>query len=312
MKCLFIGPNPLAGIGQVTMRYAELMKGNYCQFDQNPTGEYDFGFAFILPVDWQLERIRSVFQKVCKKMAYMTVCETETVHESYGKLLEFQPIYCPSEFAQGVLKRQFPQGDWRILRHWIPEPPLTTGLRGTATGPYTFYSIGNIADPRKNISMLIKAFLELQLPGARLVLKATCKQEIKSQWPGVLIINGLIDNTQLDSIHDSCDCYINCSHSEGVGMGAVEAAMRNKPVIISEYGGLKEYVKTPYIVLCTLGPIGFNDFLYTPEMLWGHPSYEMLKTYMAQCYNLKLRTQDHSWTRSMVRSVETEFPLCTP
>ena len=33
------------------------------------------------------------------------------------------------------------------------------------------------------------------------------------------------------------DCYVSFSSSEGVGMGAVEAAIRNKPVIITDYGG---------------------------------------------------------------------------
>jgi len=47
MKWLFIGPNPLAGIGQVTMRYAELMKGEYCTYEGTPSlKEYDVGFAF--------------------------------------------------------------------------------------------------------------------------------------------------------------------------------------------------------------------------------------------------------------------------
>jgi glycosyltransferase involved in cell wall biosynthesis len=67
----------------------------------------------------------------------------------------------------------------------------------------------------------------------------------------------------MEHIHNGCDCYVNFSCSEGVGMGAVEAAMHNKPVIITEYGGASEYVNTPYTISCTLKPIGFDDFLYT-------------------------------------------------
>jgi len=49
-------------------------------------------------------------------------------------------------------------------------------------------------------------------------------------------------------------------------MGAVEAAMRDKPVIISDYGGLKEYVRTPYVIRTGRRKVGMVDFLYTPDM----------------------------------------------
>ncbi|NBS69757.1 glycosyltransferase, partial [bacterium] len=236
--------------------------------------------------------------------------ETSTVHPSYGNLLKLtKTIYCPSEFARSVLSRQFPEGDWRVLRHWIPDPPPPKSI--TDRPVYKFYSIGNVADPRKNIQMLIQAFLDLDLPDARLVLKATCRQNVESRWPNIVIINGLVTNEQLDSIHDSCDCYVNCSFSEGVGMGAVEAAMRNKPVIISDYGGLKEYVKTPYVIRTGRRKVGMVDFLYTPDMEWGNPDIESLKEHMKECHRLKLRVQDHQPTQTMVHSVVTELPLCT-
>jgi glycosyltransferase involved in cell wall biosynthesis len=304
MTFLFLGPVPLAGIGQVTMKYAQLMNGEYCQFGQTPSMKsYDVGFAFILPVAWQLVHVRKM-ATLCKKMIYMTVCETETVHESYADLLEFQPIHCPSEFSRNVLQRQFPQGDWRILRHWTPEVPIEQPMDKTT---YTFYTIGNITDPRKNIKQLIDVFVSLRLPGSRLVLKATCNTPVQISIPGVIVMNGLMSEEQLESVHRCGDCYINCSHSEGVGMGAVEAAMRDKPCIISEYGGLKEYVKTPYVIPCAMCPVGQDDFLFKKDMIWGDPCMSDLARFMKECYMLRLRTQDHSFTRGLVRSVATEF-----
>ena len=44
----------------------------------------------------------------------MTVCETETVHEDYGKLFDlFDRIAVASEFCKKVFSRQFPR--YRIL-----------------------------------------------------------------------------------------------------------------------------------------------------------------------------------------------------
>lgn len=308
MRWLFIGPNPLAGIGQVTMKYASMLQAEYCQYGQRPSMKhYDAGFAFILPIKAQLDMLRNEYTKVCDRFMFMTVCETETVHQSYKDLLEFQPIYCPSEFSRDILKRQFPMGDWRLLRHWVPHvdiPPVP--LRTT----YTFYTIGNITDPRKNISMLIDAFQTLKLQDCRLLLKATCTRLVELKIPGVVILNGLMTDDQLDTIHNSGDCYVNCSFSEGVGMGAVEAAVRDKPCIIPEYGGLKEYVKTPYVISCGRQLVGMDDFLYEKNMVWGSPSMSDLRKFMTECHQLKLRTQDHSFTRTLVRSAESELPRC--
>jgi glycosyltransferase involved in cell wall biosynthesis len=68
------------------------------------------------------------------------------------------------------------------------------------------------------------------------------------EWkvPNVHIINGLLPDDVIRDLHDQCHCYVSFSSSEGVGMGAVEAALYNKPVIITDYGAPREYIKTKY------------------------------------------------------------------
>ena len=88
-----------------------------------------------------------------------------------------------------------------------------------------------------------------------LVLKATCVRPVEIRLPNVLVLNGLLPESDLECIHQSCDCYVSFSSSEGIGMGAVEAALHNKPVIITDYGGAPEYIKTPYTVPCGLQAI---------------------------------------------------------
>ena len=302
---LFIGPNLLSGIGQVTKRYCDLVGGEYLTLgDANcwPTlDRYTAGFAFILPIDEHLGVIRKLAER-CDKMIYMTVCETEPVSPTYSKLSEFQPLFVPSRFAKEVLDKQF-GWDCRILRHWAPWPQEIP-RQVPCSGEYTFYTIGNIMDPRKNIQELIQAFKLCQFPNARLVLKATCKQSVKVDVPGVVVINGLLSDDQMERIHQTCHCYVNCSHSEGVGMGAVEAAVRDKPVIIGDYGGLGEYVKTPWVIPCDRGPIGFDDFLFKSDMTWGHPRRGDLMKHMRDCYEKDARHWDHSYTKDLLTRVK--------
>lgn len=295
---LLLSPNPLSGIGQVMVKYAKLLGGQVVYVEQ----PYDFKgqtvLAFALPLDIWIQRLKEI-QKVAKYVGCMCVCETETVHPVHEQLFELFPqIMVPSEFCQKVFSRQFPKTKFSVVRHTL-EPP-TFVPRPLTAKKYVFYHIGNIMDHRKGIDKVVRAFTELQLPDTQLLLKATCKQKVTSDTPNVVILNGLLEEDMMNKVHDSADCYVSFSHSEGVGMGAVEAAIRDKPVIITDYGGAKEYVKTPYTIECSLTPVGVDDFLYLKEQLWGQPNYEQLKFFMKDAWEKKLRYMDHTYTKHLV------------
>lgn len=291
MSWLFVGPILLSGIGQVMNKYAELFSAEYVSFNQTPRKPYDRVFAFIIP---QKETFDMILKKF-KPDIVMTVCETEPVHDNYKMIFEKFPIVLtPSQFCKDVFLKQFPHADIRVFPHWpghcSPSP------QKSLQKPYTFYTIGNVMDPRKNIRMLIEAFLRCNFgEDCRLVIKATCVKDVHINIKNITVINGLLDS--LSEIHNTCDCYVNCSHSEGVGMGAVEAAIHGKPVIITDFGGLKEYVKTPFVIECNeTVEVGEYDFLFEPHMRWGKPSIENLIKHMKYCYENNIRSWDHSHT----------------
>lgn len=287
-------------------KYAKLFNVEYITFGDETPQEDKNVFAFIIP---QKATFESIVKKYNPKIV-MTVCETEPVHEDYKLIFDTFPlVLVPSQFCKDVFEKQFPHSKARIevFRHWSPPSIVHKNIIHT---PYTFYTIGNVLDPRKNINMLIDAFKECNFgSGARLVIKATCKQDVKLKVPNVLVLNGLMTDEHIEKIHDVCDCYINCSFSEGVGMGAVEAASRNKPVIITDYGGLKEYVKTPFVIKTSETTVGVYDFLYQPHMKWGKPSFEDLVKHMKFCYENNIREWDHTHTREITSGsvLRTEF-----
>ena len=303
MEWLFIGPQPLAGIGQVTRQYADMLRAEYCPVGQRPKkATYDRGFAFVLPIESQLDMFDR-YKVFCSKWMYMTVCETEPVNECYGVLARYPEIHVPSEFARSILATQFPTIKWSLLRHWSE---TKVPRQVTSVTPYVFYTIGNVLDPRKNIRGLIEAYLRCGFGSeAHLVLKATCVQPVDWKVPGVTVINGLLSPEDLEKIHETSHCYVNCSHSEGVGMGAVEAALRSKPVVISEYGGLKEYVQTPWVVRCTTGPIGFDDFLFKKEHVWGFPDGADIQRCLRDCFEKRVTVWDHGHTRDLMAEVSS-------
>lgn len=285
---LFIGPTALSGIGQQVRKYMKLFPGSkYIEInDEIPVCENAFIYA--LPVQYWLDKIPEIKRKI-KNVTCMTICETETVHEDYGKLFAlFDKIAVPSEFCRRVFKRQFPDTDFFIIHAHVPN-----------NKPYTFYHIGNIIDPRKNFNKIIETFVRMNKPDSRLLIKATCNQPIQIKIPNVEVINGLIPDEELEKIHALGDCYVSFSSSEGIGLGAVEAALRNKPVIITDYGGAPEYIKTPYTIDCECQELIKDDFLFKAGMKWGKPNEKQLREFMEDAYTKKIRYMEHPRTHML-------------
>ena len=300
---IVIGPELNTGIGHHAKKYVELFlpDSHYYVFGSK-LPESEHGLVFTLPLKHHLEYIKYAKTRV-KNLACMTVCETETVHEDYGLIMkEFKRIAVPSEFCKRVLSRQFPDNEFYLIHAHIPQP---------REKPYTFYHIGNIMDPRKKFRDVLQAFIRLNEPNTRLVIKATAKTDVHIQLPRVEVINGLLTDEEMDQLHERCDCYVNFSHSEGVGMGAVEAALRDKAVIITNYGGASEYVKTPYTIDCELQELEQDDFLFKKGMTWGNPNFDQLLEFMRHAYENRVRTMDHEHTKKLVgrENVLKEFIL---
>jgi glycosyltransferase involved in cell wall biosynthesis len=299
---IIIGPHLLTGMGQHAIKYVELFPGTKYYEIGHELPESENGLIFMLPIQDHINHLSYVRKRV-KNLACMTVCETETVHKDYGLIMkEFKKVAVPSEFCKRVLSRQFPENEFYVIHAHIPQPKPK---------PFTFYHIGNIMDPRKNFKSILEAFVRLNNPNTRLLVKATCLKNVQINLPNVEIINGLISDEEMNKIHDMGDCYVSFSSSEGVGMGAVEAAMRNKPVIITNYGGAPEYIKTPYTIDCELEELKFDDFLFQKGMVWGKPNPTQLLEFMKDVSDKNLREMNHDYTRNLVgkQNVLQEFIL---
>ena len=300
---IIIGPSLISGIGQQARKYMKLFLPNsYYYVFGNTLPESEHGMIYMLPVKDHMEYLKYARTRV-KNLACMTICETETVHEDYGLIMnEFKRVAVPSEFCKRVFSKQFPNNEFYVIHAHVPVP---------REKPYTFYHIGNIADPRKRFKDILQAFVRLNEPNTRLIVKATGKQPIQIQFPRVEVINDLLDDDAMDDLHNRCDCYVTFSHSEGIGMGAVEAALRSKPVIITNYGGAPEYVKTPYTIDCELQELEKDDFLFKKGMMWGNPNFNQLLEFMRHAYDNRVRYMEHNHTKQLVgrENVLEEFIL---
>lgn len=318
-RFLVVGASQFSGIGQVCLKYVAMLRkihgydSKFVPFNEAPTSfdDWDRVLMFVIPSSPYFSYLNKIKAHEFKKIELLTVCETDPVHPDYGKLLNYKSkIWVPSEFARDVLKKQFPHGEFGILRHWIPEakvdetkidPQLSKIFK---TNHYFYYTIGNMFDNRKNLNGILRAWVDIKLyqKGCLLLIKNTHPRKLEFTIPGVVIVNGLIDDNHINYIHKKCNCFINFSRSEGVGMGAFEASQWGNKTIITEWGGAKEYVKTKYIIPCKRVALENDDFLFLKGTFWGEPDYDVLKDYMQAILNT---TPCKKHTKKLIKKVET-------
>ena len=301
----FIGPVALAGIGQVMRKYANLIGGKYIEYGQ-PLDNTNVAVAFVLPIP-DIISILKTYSAKCKKVIYLTICETETVHELYESIFELDDtFYVASQFCSDILKRQFPQGEFPVMHLYAYPPKELKPFDLQVDNKYVFYHIGNIMDHRKNTKKLIECFMRANLSDSVLVLKATCRGVVDLKIPNVVIINGLLSEEQLEYIHHVGDCYVSMAFSEGAGMGAIEAAMRHKPVIFPDYGATKEYVDTDWLVPTGRTTVGMDDFLFKKDFVWGDPDPSVMIEHMKDVYS-KRPTVLHQKTYDIMAKVPLDL-----
>jgi glycosyltransferase involved in cell wall biosynthesis len=316
-KFLIVGGSPLSGIGQVCMKYAEMLKrvhgyhSEYKFFREAPTtfDDWDRVLMFVIPETHNFAYLDSVAS--FDKVELMTVCETEPVHADYGKLLRYKKnIWTPSEYARKVLANQFPSGKFDVLRHWtyrphIDESNIDPGFKKMfSTNTYKFYTIGNMLDGRKNFRALLESWMQSKMyqHNCELVIKSTAQRSFSLELPGVHVINGLVDDAHIGYIHKHGDCFVNFSHSEGVGMGAFEASVWGNPVIITNWGGPIEYVKTNYVIGSQPTKLKNDDFLFLKGTTWGEPNRTDLVRYFIK---IPKTPANKKHARKILNSVET-------
>jgi glycosyltransferase involved in cell wall biosynthesis len=63
------------------------------------------------------------------------------------------------------------------------------------------------------------------------------------KYPKILLISNLLSQDQMQTLHQTGDCFVSLHRCEGFGMPIAEAMQASKPVIVTDYGGPADFVK---------------------------------------------------------------------
>lgn len=234
--------------------------------------------------------------------------ETSTLPANWvGYINKLNEVWVPSQYNIKV----FRDSGVKIPITYIPHTFNTDMFKIDGTIPienkysdcFAFYSIFQWLE-RKNPVGMLKAYLTefkedenvvfiLKTFGYRDAVDDVTQikiriSEIKSRlyletYPKVLLIPGLLPAQQILALHHQCDCYLSLNRCEGFGIPITEAMLCKKPVIVSDFGGSKDFIdeSSGYPVKCSETPVfGMPWEQYSGNMTWGEPNLIQAKQLM--------------------------------
>ena len=120
-------------------------------------------------------------------------------------------------------------------------PPATPGRIGF---------VGRLDDPRKNIGLLLDAFVKIRsrLPASSLILvgndNGTCQGEIERRnLVGAVELAGRLGRSDLVAFYRSLDVFVIPSLQEGLAIVGLEAMGCGVPVVSTRCGGPESFIR---------------------------------------------------------------------
>jgi glycosyltransferase involved in cell wall biosynthesis len=182
-------------------------------------------------------------------------------------------------------------------------------IAGVDPNAYVFYSVFQWTE-RKNPNAMIKAYWHAFQKGENVALvlktyrnsyddseKQVVRELIKGlkkntpmdSYPPLFYIPDMLSEYEIKGLHARGNCYVSFDRGEGFGLGPFEAGASGNPIIITGYGGAREYAKehNSYLINYTLTPVSgmWWSPWYRGDQLWAEPDVKNGADLMYQVFN---------------------------
>ena len=244
-----------------------------------------------------------------------TVWETDRLPAHWPSLInQLDAVIVPTQWNLEVFRASGVHIPIWVVPH-LPRPqqPVTAEDRAALlrrlpglAGRQVFYTVSTWLE-RKSIDPLISAFAEAFGPDdpVALVVKTTAHDlervrrdpghegesvTVQPQFeamlgravlrhgrvpPPIRLLTDELSDGELQALHELGDCFVSLCRAEGWGLGAFEAALAARPVIITGWGGPTAFLApdAAYFVDWTRAPVqpGEANGSYTPDQHWAEP-----------------------------------------
>ncbi len=209
-------------------------------------------------------------------------------------------IWAPSRFIQQAIAEKT-----ALPVTWMPlavEPTLAApGSRADLGLPdarflFLFFFDFRSYLARKNPWAVIQAFSQAfsrSDPRVGLVIKTNGMEESQTAYqeflrspllgdPRLILMDRVMDDREIKSLVNHCDCFVSLHRAEGFGRGLAEAMFMGKPVIATGYSGNLDFMHpdNSCLVDYRLIPVGEHEYPYGLGQCWAEPDLGMAADWM--------------------------------
>lgn len=218
-------------------------------------------------------------------------CEVPKIPAHWARQLEFfDEIWTASTFCQAAISRS---ANIPVIKIPLLIEPRETSHRvlnrrnRTSFPTFNFLTIFNTYSDaeRKNVLFSIRAFLDAHGSNSsfRLIIKVSNLEHdpvlsqkldvIRRLHQNVEIIEGYIENAEVQALYDQADVYVSLHRAEGFGLTISDAMSRSIPVIATGYSGNMEFCRSheTRLVAYELRTVGHERLRYRKNDIWAEP-----------------------------------------
>jgi hypothetical protein len=170
---------------------------------------------------------------------------------------------------------------------------------------------------RKGLDILLKAYIESFTPhdDICLVLKTNStlseiKNEfnIQGQTPDILLLNKVLDETELDSLYRRADCFVLPSRGEGIGRPFLKVMQAGTPIVTTGWGGPREFLNrsNSYLIEYKIVDVQAKYYLRYPGFFgsqWAEPDVGHFKSLLHKLY----RNYDHALNKARRAQLDVDM-----
>lgn len=149
-------------------------------------------------------------------------------------------------------------------------------------------------EPDENVVLILKTYRNNTSKEQKQMIRddiIQLKNDMRfGHTPPIYIYGDLIPDYEMKSLYKACDCFVLPTRSEGFGLPIAEAMAANLPVVTTDYGGHKEYMKlvkeSNILIPYQLTPVSGMPWIpyYDGKQHWAEPDLYELKKAMREMF----------------------------
>jgi glycosyltransferase involved in cell wall biosynthesis len=138
----------------------------------------------------------------------------------------------------------------------------------------------------ERVGLMIKTrnLTHLQTPADRKHWELT--RRLMADDPRIRIVDYTMNEETLAALYRMCDCFVSLHRSEGFGFGAAEALAHGRPVIVTDYSGVRDFCseETAKLVDYSLIRVQPDEYPYIGNRVceWAEPNLDTAARHMSE------------------------------